>query len=448
MPATKKETKLKLERTYICSVCNTPYTPSRYSKLHICSKACRNTSTTTKKIVARLEKLPRNLFFKWIASECRRSGTVEILKDVNLEALQALHTSKEKCYGYDAEKKKSRYHICHISPVKGFGTVGLLHHENLFIGGSLQNQIHGNKEYKGTGLSIKTSSLKAKWHVSDTTTSPDLYKKIQQYLGKKLTAFLKDNAIKEASRYPLIRRILKHPDNTLSRDALNKLSSTELREHESSLTGKDMFALSLLTKRSLVVYHEELTRFAGYNTAQSADYQFVADAVRVVAQVQAQYESEDWGSHDTGLESIAAPRHRMYTEFSPLVVRSDKDLNKLRDFISFTAFQTLQGASVGRELITGTLRSYLKLVTLSPAEHEKPLQNDFTWILEEQEQFLATVPLVLASISAVGLVLETTTPLDAHNADLSCDEYWQGWDSRFIAMEIEEQDILEIALPF
>ncbi|MGB4075209.1 hypothetical protein [Pseudomonas sp.] len=432
-----------IERKRVCKHCSKEFTTSQYAAKY-CSTTCRTDSRSSKKVQSRLEKLPRSLFFKWIASECRRAGTIEILKDVDLEALQALHTSKEKTYGYDAEAKKSKYHLCHISPVAGFGTIGLLHHANLFIGGSLQNQKHGNKEYKGKGLCIKTSSLQSKWYVDNTTTSPQLYKKIQQYLGKKLTAFLRTNAVKEASRYPLIRRILKHPDNTATRDTLNTMSSSELRELDSSLSGKEQYSLSLLTKRSLVVYHSELERFASYGPSNKDDYLFVADAVRVVAQMVAQYESEDFHG-STGLEAICAPRHRMFSEFSPLALRENKDLGSLRDFIAFTAFQTLQGASVGRELITGTLRSYLKVVTLSPVEHEKPAAFDFSWILEEQAQFLANIPLVVASISAVGLPLEKVSPLQSFNEDLACREYWK-WDERFI--QVEPSDHYLQALPF
>lgn len=406
MPKTETNTNnKKLERSYTCSVCNTPYTTIRYSKTHYCSPACRSKARSQRTASKRIEKLPVSDAWLWIARECRRAETIEILQDVDLEKLFEVYNRRFKCYGWDSEKKVSKFHLCHIAPVAGESSVGLLHHENLFIGSSLANQVQGTKSYTGAGKSILRSTLKKKWLVDSKESDKAILAKVQKYLGDKLTEYAKNHPIKKAQRFVLAERISKLPNNNIPLSDLQRMGTQALMQIEADLLEKEMYHLQLTARRSLVVYLEELERFASYNTDRKDDYLFVSAAVRVVAQYLSQQRDE------YGLCSITAYKYRWYYEFKPLSIKPSKDSGKLRDFISFTAFSTLQGAEIDRQLISNTLRSYLQVETLTVTENGIPAYNetftDFSWLQAEVDEFLSNVPRVKDALHLVGLVDST-----------------------------------------
>lgn len=432
MPNNTTKTKPKLERHYICSVCSTSYTTTRFSKTHYCTPECRAKSRSNKTALKRIEKIPYSDAWLWIARECKRAGTVEILQGVDLEQLFKVYNYKYKTYGYDSEAKKSKFHICHISPVSGDGSVGLLNHLNLFVGGSLPNQKQGTKEYKGAGLSIRSVQLIPKWRVGKSDSEKEIFIKVQKYLGSKLHDYAKANPIKKANRFIIAERIIKLERNELELDVLQKMSTGELMKLEARLTLKESYSINLTATRSLVVYLEELERFASYNTVKKNDYLFVSAAVRSVAQYMAQ-------TNESGLQDIAQRTFRAYSTFSPLK-KKDKDISKLRDFISFTAFETLQGAPVDRQQITNTLRSYLLVESFSIVEHFAPCFDDtFTDHEELQaglDHFHATVSKVQEALKLVGLADSNTLArieqhqqdalvIQDYNADMQCPEYHQ-----------------------
>jgi hypothetical protein len=438
--------KKKLERIYTCSVCATSYPTTRYSKTHYCSPSCRSKARSDKTAAKRIEKIPYSDNWLWIARECRRSGTVEVLQDVDLEQLFEVYNRRYKCYGWDSDKKQSKFHLCHISPVSGDGSVGLLHHKNLFIGGSLPNQVQGTKSYKGAGLSIRSIKLLPKWRVGKDDSDKQVFAKIQKYLGTKLTDYAKANKITKANRFVIAERISKLENNTLPLSDLRKMGTQALMNLEADLTEKDVYSIKLTARRSLAVYLEELERFASYDTEKKNDYLFVSAAVRVVAQ----YLAQQRGEH--GLDSITATSYRWYYEFNPLTAKPDKDLNKLRDFIGFTAFSTLQGAEVDKALITNTLRSYLQVDTLTVTENGVPAYDetytDFSYLKAEVEEFLSNVPKVKEALNLVGLVdsaalarisnnAKASSFLQAYQADIQSRDYYQ-YDYSEYNIQIED----------
>lgn len=455
--------KKKLERSYICSVCSTIYTTPKYSKTHYCSKSCSNASRSNKTASKRIEKLPYSDNWLWIAREARRAGTVEILRDVDLEKLFEVYNRRYKCFGWDNETKKSKFHLCHIHPVAGDGSIGLLHHENLFIGGSLANQVQGTKSYKGAGLSIRKSVLLSKWRINKDDGEKVIFSKVQKYLGSKLTDYAKSNPIKKANRFVIAERISKLENNTTPLADLQKMGTAALMALEADLKDTTAYSIKLTSRRSLVVYHEELERFASYATPKRDDYVFVAAAVRTVTQYLAQ------SAYENGLDSISASKYRWYYEFKPLSLKPNKDISKLRDFISFTAFSTLQGAGIDRQLITNTLRAYLQVDTLTALEHGCPGYDDtftdFSYLQEELDEFLSNVPKVKDALQLVGLVDSTTLTRISENAkadsfaesfkaNMQCSDYYQ-YDYSEYSIQVEDDfnlpflsSVPEIPLPF
>ncbi|WP_296232105.1 hypothetical protein [uncultured Pseudomonas sp.] len=422
---------MTIKRNRICEQCNNPFETSQY-KAKFCSDTCRKKSRSNKTATNRIEKLPASDAWLWIARECQRAGTVEILQDVDLEKLFEIYNYRFKCYGWDSDKQKSKFHLCHISPVKGDNTIGLLHHQNLFVGGSLPNQVHSAKCYQGAGLSISLSALSKRWLTSKEESHAKTLEKVKKYLGQKLIEYAKKHPIKKAARFTLAERISKLPENTLPLSDLQKMGTQALRELEADLLGKSLYTISLTPKRSFVVYLEELERFASYTTAKTDDYLFVAAAVRTVAQLLAQNRQEH------GLSSITATGFRWYYDYNPLSLKVGKELSKLRDFISFTAFNTLQGADVDRNLITNTLRSYLQVETFTVVEHGVPdfsCQFDLPYLTEELNEFSENVKQLKAAFCLVGLIKDadlyriadkdkSIAFLNSYSADLKCREYY------------------------
>ncbi|WP_445940755.1 hypothetical protein [Pseudomonas sp.] len=252
MPSNTTNDKKKFERIYTCSVCSTSYPAKRHSNNPICSQSCRDlkrdtakAERTSKKIANRLSKIPYSDSWLWIARECRRAGTVEVLQDVDLVELFKVYNARYKCYGWDSDKKQSKFHLCHISPVAGNGSVGLLHHKNLFIGGSLPNQIQGTKSYEGAGLSIRRLTLQPRWIVGKEDTDKQVFAKVQKYLGTKLTDYAKVNPIKKANRFVIAERISKLENNTLKLSDLRKMGTQALMSLEADLTEKEAYSIKL-----------------------------------------------------------------------------------------------------------------------------------------------------------------------------------------------------------
>lgn len=437
---------MAIQRKRICQFCKAEFTTAQHSAKY-CSTSCKTKARSSKTVAKRLEKIPYSDNWLWIARECRRAGTVEILKDVDLEQLFEVYNRRYRCFGYDNDKKVSKFHLCHISPVSGDSSVGLLNHQNLFIGSSLANQVQGSKSYDNAGLRIRSLQLLPKWRIGKDDTDKQVFAKVQKYLGCKLTDYAKANTIKKANRFVIAARISKHSDNTISLCDLQKMGTQSLMKLEAELNDKDVFSIKLTARRSLVVYLEELERFASYNLENKDDYLFVAAAVRSVAQYLNQLRDE------SGLDSITAVSYRWYYEFNPLSLKPNKDLSKLRDFIAFTAFSTLQGATVDRDVITNTLRSYLQVDTLSVVENGVPdydeTYTDFSYLQEEVEEFLSNIPKVKAALELVGLVdnaalarisnnKKADSFLQAFQADTQCPEYYQ-YDYGEYGIEVEEE---------
>ncbi|KJH80924.1 hypothetical protein UF78_13875 [Stutzerimonas stutzeri] len=314
-----------------------------------------------------------------------------------------MYRRRFKCYGWNADKQKSKFHLCHINPSQGKDTVGLLHHQNLFIGGSLANQVYGATEVQGAGLCIKRSSLKTKWLVDKDASDKAVLTKVQKYLGTKLVEYAKQNPIRKSQRFGLAKKIkTEFPKCEVPLPELERMGMTALRKLYASLQEQELYTLSLTARRTLVVYVEELERFAEQcqGPAKSSDYKFTADAVRCVSLWL--MSQKDQG----GFDSIGGFVYGSY--FYPLRLKPEQDGSDLRDFAAFQAFAVLQGAKPDRQMITNTLRKYLELTTLdhhdSRSDHNANWLDNAPWIVEDLEIFTVQTELNKQALNNVGLV--------------------------------------------
>ena len=414
MSAESQPKKNKLERIYACSVCNSEYTTSRYSTKRFCSDKCRKSSSRHKVASKRIEKLPLSEEWLFVASECKRAGTVEVMQGHTVETLEQLFSLRNyryKCYGFDPERKVSRYHLCHIQPVSGNDSVGLLHPHNIFVGGSLQNQVHGTKSYDGIGLSISRYSLKQKWLVSKEDSDKDVLAKVEKYLGKVLVEYAKKNPIRISQRLSLAKWIHKNvPDCPHTLHELQRKGVQELRRIRATFEEKELYKMDVSTKRSFIVYLDECQRLSEQlpDCRHKADLAFMVPVLRVACAVMSL-------SGESGFGTVLALPFRV--QWSLVKLRADMELNTFRDFLSFHSFQALQGAPVERSKILGTLRKYLCVGSMVPDWSHVP-EGCYPYFSEEFHTF----PPQIKPLQNAILSLELASPLMVHEFLESCKE--------------------------
>jgi hypothetical protein len=393
---------MTIKRIKTCTLCNTEFT-TPYQRTKYC-ESCRTTANKKKKVdrrltvaQSRIQRLSTSDEWVGIARECKRAGTVEILKGVDLEALFALRKARNKTYGYNPNKKTSKYHLCHISPVVGENSVGLLHHLNLFIGTSFHNQLHGNNSHAERGMSIPTNKLQKKWRVDESTKDSAVLSKVVDYLGPTLIEFAKENAINTSSRIGLARWIHQNdPNNILSIKQLEQKTVTQLREVKAAVQEKELYQYDYTARRSVVVALEECQRLSQQlpQGQHQSDLEFMIPVLYVAA---------TWLASLPDQEGLADIFKKPYgVAWKPLELREGMDASTLRDFISFQAFDTLQGAPVDRKMIRSTLSKYLTVTSLSPdySASNSSMQSHYA---DEYTRFVHQVPVVKNAIITLGL---------------------------------------------
>lgn len=393
---------MAIQRVKVCALCTTEFTTSQI-KAKYCP-GCRDKAKNGKQVdrrqklaEKRIQSLPQSDEWLWVARECRRAGTVEILQDVNLKALFAVYRARFKCYGWNPDTKQSKFHLCHISPVKDKNSIGLLNHLNLFIGNSLPNQVHGNKGHEGKGLSIPINLLKRKWFVDEKATDRNILDKVAKYLGPVLTEYAKENPVRKSQRFSLARWVYQNDkDNIMPLQQLERLSMQELRNIRAKIEDKEVYTMDFTAKRSVVVALEECQRLSVQlpECEHRSDVAFMVPVLQIAAVWLSRLPEQQ------GLHGILENPYGV--EWAPLKLREGMDGSALRDFLSFQAFGALQGATVDRKMVLNTLRKYLVVTTLTP-DYSKANDSIRKYFAEQYSRFVAQVPTIKAAILSLGL---------------------------------------------
>jgi hypothetical protein len=394
---------MAINRVRACKGCNAEFNTSQFNAKYCppCRPKARQQNQKDKRQALaekRVLKLSQSDEWLWIARECRRAGTVECLQGVDIIELLAVYKAKLKTYSYNSERKKSQYHLCHISPVSGKESVGLLHHLNLFIGSSFHNQTHGNNGYKDRGLCIPKSKLKSKWKVTDKTSDRVVLNKVTEYLGQVLIDYAKENPVNKSQRFNMARWVYQNdPDNILPLSNLERMSMGDLRAMRARVEEKVAFTIEYATKRSFIVMLEECERLS----KQLPDSQHKSDILFMipVLQVAIAFLSRKPDQH--GFSSVLTKPYGV--TWDPLELRDDMSESTFRDFIGFQTFHTLQGKAVDRKIIRSTLGKYLSVTSLTPdySKSNGSIQKHFA---DDYSQFVQQVPTIKNAIIALGLV--------------------------------------------
>ncbi|VVM65016.1 hypothetical protein PS645_01473 [Pseudomonas fluorescens] len=394
---------MAINRVRECKTCTTEFNTSQFNAKYC--PDCRSTSYSRvqkekRQTLAqkRTLKLSQSDEWLWIARECKRSGTVEILQGVDIVALLAVYKARFKTYGYNPETKKSQYHLCHISPAVGKDSVGLLNHQNLFVGTAFHNLKHSNKSYKDRGLCIPKKKLNSKWKVSKETSDRIVLDKVTEYLGKVLIDYAKENPITKSQRYCVAKWVFQNdPDNTLSLSKLESMSMYELRAIRARVQDKEAFTIEYTTKRSFIVMLEECQRLS----VQLPTGQHQSDIAFMIPVLQVAIAFLGRQPDQHGLSSVLANPYGI--SWNPLALREDMSASTFRDLIGFQTFQALQGAPVDRKMIRRTMSRYLNVTSLTPdySHSSNAIQNHYA---DGYTQFVGQVPVIKNAIISLGMV--------------------------------------------
>ncbi len=239
-----------------------------------CSTKCGDARRNSRKKVDPLEKALKSAFFYYIAGECLRANTLEILHGHTLETLCELHEVYKSNMKWNGYGGSNAYELSHIASVKGHAGVGMLFAENLVSAPKALNRAHGNKHY-GFGKSISRLTLNPKHSVDKRWNTPsEVVQMVISYLGKDLVlAVIKTCKIKPAQRSQLVEWILAHydPANPRHLIALGDLSQIHDLKTQQLKHVKDAMLyeeageyFASPAAHPAIVLRDELTRLSAY----------------------------------------------------------------------------------------------------------------------------------------------------------------------------------------
>jgi hypothetical protein len=239
-----------------------------------CSTKCGDSKRNIRKLVDPVEKATKSAFFYYIAGECLRAGTLEILRGHTLESLCELHSLYVANMKWNGYGDSNTYELSHIAPVKGHDFIGQLFAENLVSAPKALNRAHGTRYY-GLGKSIHRLTLNPKHSVDKRWDNPaEVVQKVIAFLGKDLVLeVVKACKIKPTKRAQLTEWIISHYDQNNpahiealpSLDVVHNLKAKELDHIKAAMTGDEVGEyISSPAAHPALVLSAELSRLSTY----------------------------------------------------------------------------------------------------------------------------------------------------------------------------------------
>lgn len=338
----------------ICPVCKISI--ARKSKQWVrqiyCSTKCRKVSHRAKKSHAlRIERKRANLRqndeIVYLIRECRRAATVQILHGHDLGSfIETMELIRNR--------PKGDISLCHIAPVRGAKAIGLFHCQNLFYGGTFQNNCFGNRYFAG-GLSLNKKYLVRQWEVTDETTNNEILLMIEEYLKDIIPEYLRVARVRKSAKVSLINKIIE-VDKSQSFDELIHYSHKKLQQAWSVLSSQNVRVWWKGEESKYIVYMDSITRFIKYGGERAATLAQLRD-VMVVAYM--------------ALERVLPSRtynKYFYVKYEPLInkkfgqvmLKDPASWSGFKDLIYITAFDALQGKNLDVIKFKKTVMKYLK----------------------------------------------------------------------------------------
>lgn len=267
----KTTAKTSSTRRPTCKHCKKRFTTSNKTAMY-CSRECKQSNANAKVKKDPLEKAMKCAFFYYLARECARAGTLEILRGHTVETLSALHELYKANMRYNGYGDVNDFELSHIHPVKGgHDNIGLLYASNLVSAPKSLNRSHGTKYY-GHGAYISRATLNTKHAVDkELEKESDVVARVLAYIGKTtILETIKACKIKPAQRCQLTQWIANHYDESNPEhvaalpniETLDTLKTKELQAIKTLMTGKEAIAYTCIASRIEVVMSRELTRLS------------------------------------------------------------------------------------------------------------------------------------------------------------------------------------------
>lgn len=246
-----------------CSNCPVviPNNSKQYKNKKYCSDRCKKAAfNRNKDKKTRIEQKKANLIqndqFRYVIKQCRRAGTVQILHGHTLKSFT-------KTINLIKNREKGDVVLCHIAPVKGKTSIGLLHYKNLFYGGAYQNRKFGNNFYSG-GLSIDKKLLLKKWNVDKSMSGNEILIKIEKFLAGIIDRYIAENPVLKSRKIRKIEMIIEG-DPSISEDDLFGRSVKYLEDKLRELSRGNSFIKHYGEESKYLAYVNGLTRFIRYD---------------------------------------------------------------------------------------------------------------------------------------------------------------------------------------
>lgn len=268
---TQNAVKTSATRRPTCKHCKKRFTTSNKTAM-FCSRECKQANANSKVKKDPMDKAMKCAFFYYLARECMRAGTLEILRGHTVETLSALHELYKANMRYNGYGDRNDYELSHIAPVKGHAFIGLLFADNLVSAPKTLNRSHGTK-YFGHGASISRATLDTKHAVDkEIEKESDVVARVLAYIGKtNILETIKACKIKPTQRCQLTQWIANHYDESNpehvaalpSVDMIETMKTKELQNIKTLMTGKDASGyFACEASRVEVVMSRELTRLS------------------------------------------------------------------------------------------------------------------------------------------------------------------------------------------
>lgn len=325
-----------------CKECKTPILENskQWKNKKYCSTSCRKIASRKKLTVEARIKQGKSLLVQvphiiYLIKECRRAGTVQILSNHNLESFTIT-------MDFIKNKPKGDIEICHIAPVQAQGknSIGLLHYENLFYGGSYQNRNFGNNYLSG-GLKIKRSHLVEKWAVVDDMDNNTILKKVELFLGDTVKSYIEINHLRKSKKRRPIEEILRidpERDTAFLFSQNKKYLDNLLLE----LGQRRIFENSSSNESKYIIYVDELTRFISYGGKRARTLRKLRTLI-IAGYVALEKVKTSKTYNAMFYERYGSLIKPKYTHAS---LKKPREWSEFKDLIYKTAFTALQGGHV------------------------------------------------------------------------------------------------------
>ncbi|MCF5713763.1 hypothetical protein I9H06_09210 [Pseudomonas tremae] len=268
---TKAKKPAKKRHSRRCTKCSKVFTTPTASKKYCSVQCSRKTANSKRPKVDRIEKARHSAPFYRLVQECKRAGTLEVLKGHTTQSLLdviQLQAMAFKCNQYGTARL---FELSHIAPVEGQIHIGMYYADNLVLSPQKPNKAHGTSYY-GCGRRVARADCHPRNAVHENERDSDVLERLIDYLGKPLIdEVVRLGKIKPTRRNELLRwlrEFLNPADPVHARHLkdLGEMTTVALSTLQAELKGKEAKSWSPKTVRysRVAVLVMEVERHAQY----------------------------------------------------------------------------------------------------------------------------------------------------------------------------------------